>query len=89
MSNENTNVTNDQENGKQKKVVMIVAGAGVEPVEVEWAEGLTVAAALEAANIELEKGETPVVGETLIEDPDTTLVESGQMIVIDDMPANG
>lgn len=89
MSNENTNVTNDQENGEQKKVVMIVAGAGVEPVEVEWTEGLTVTAALEAADIELEEDETPVVGETLIEDPDTTLVEPGQMIVIDGMPANG
>lgn len=79
--------TNAQANEKQ--VVLIAEGAGTEPIEVEWAEGMTVTGALGAAEIELEEGETAVIGETLIENPDETPVEPGQMIVIDSMPANG
>lgn len=90
---ENTNTTNVQANEnqeqEQKQVVLIAEGAGTEPIEVPWVEGMTVTTALEAAEIELEEGETAVIGETMIENPDETLVEPGQMIVIDSMPANG
>lgn len=84
---ENTNKTNVQTNEKQ--VVLIAEGAGTEPIEVSWTEGMTVNTALEAAEIELGEGETAVIGGTMIESPDETLVEPGQMIVIDSMPANG
>lgn len=89
MGNENTNTTNAQVNEEQKQVVLIAEGAGTEPIEVPWAEGMTVTTALEAAEIELGEGETTVIGETMIENPDETPVEPGQMIVIDSMPANG
>lgn len=78
---------NKQENTQQ--VIMITVGAGTEPITIPWSEGMTVTAALQAAQVELGEGETPVIGETLIENPDETVVEAGQMIVVADMPANG
>lgn len=89
MDNENTNVTTESVTEEQEKVVTIITGAGVEPIKVEWNEELTVTKALEAADVKLKKGETPVIGEELIGDPDETLTKPGQMIVIDSMPANG
>lgn len=87
MDKENTNATNVQAN--EEPMILITEGAGAKPVEVPWTEGLTVTAALEAAKIKLGEGETAVIGETLIENPNETLVTPGQMIVIDSMPANG
>ena len=76
-------------NQKVTPKVSIAVGAGTEPITIAWSEGMTVTAALQAAKVELGEGETPVIGETLIENPDETVVEAGQMIVVADMPANG
>lgn len=80
---------NTQQETTNNQVVMITVGAGTEPITIAWSEGMTVTAALQTAKVELGEGETPVIGETLIENPDETVVEAGQMIVVADMPANG
>lgn len=92
MKKESINVNanaNEETTAEAKQVVLIANGAGTEPIEVQWTEGMTVAAALEAAEIELNKGETAVIGESLVENPEETPVEPGQMVVIDSMPSNG
>ena len=86
MNKENINLTKETTNSQ---VVTIINGAGVEPITVAWSEGMTVTSVLEAAEIELEQGETAVISDILIEKPDETLVEPGQTIIIDNMPANG
>ncbi len=92
MSKENVNLakapTNEPQINKEQ-TVSVVKGAGVEPIKVPWHKGMTVTSALEAAKTELKRGETPVIGETMIEDPDKTLVEPDQTIVIDNTPSNG
>ena len=88
VAESNPETTPEQET--EEKVVTVVNGAGTDPIKVPWAEGMTVTGALKAAGIEeLEEGEAPVIGEAMVEDPDETLVEPGQMIVIDETPANG
>ena len=72
-----------------ENTVQIANGAGTQPISVDWTEGMTVTTALQAAQIELKQGETAVIGETRISDPDNTQVSVGQMIVISNKPANG
>lgn len=84
MSKESINVT-----GTKAPVVKVVNGAGTEPITICWAPNMTVTDALKNAEVELGVGETAVIGEAMIANPDDTVVEPGQVIVIDNMPANG
>lgn len=76
------------EDCKQQSVI-VSAGAGVEPVLVPWENGLTVMAALAIAEVELDEGETATLGRCRVADPEVTVLQPDDIIVVAGMPSNG
>lgn len=73
----------------KKSQVLVSAGAGVEPVYVDWQEGMTVARVLVVAEVTLAEGETATLGRCRVEDLEATVVQPNDIIVVAGMPGNG
>lgn len=69
--------------------VLVSAGAGTEPIYVEWQEGMTVSDALAVADVFPSGGETATLGRRRVEDPETTEVQPNDIVVVAGMPGNG
>ena len=73
----------------KKATVLVSAGAGMDPIYVDWQEGMTVAGALAEAQVALDEGETATLGRCRVEDPKTTVVQPNDIVVVAGMPGNG
>ena len=78
-------------NGSQvvENIVTIAAGAGNEPITVEWQPDDTVETVLGRAEVKIGVGETVTIGRRRIKNPAKTKVNAGDLIVIATKPANG
>lgn len=70
-------------------IIRIANGTGKDAIDLAWSEGMTVSAALIAAEITVKKDHTVTLGRRRITDPDTELLQPNDILVIAGMPGNG
>ena len=72
-----------------EQFVRVACGAGREPKNIPWTEGMTVARVLEAAEIDVDDDHTATLGRRRVIDPETESVQPNDIVVVAGKPGNG